>query len=174
VPALVNRDAFEAAETPAGKADVLRYELLLQFGGVYVDADFEPRKPVGDLFDGINAFFADEGPNTPTIGILGSVAGDQFFRHVVAGVPASVREHSALVEKTGPRFFARAIKSFFGPGRAIRNLGWVWEHVSRDCSKRLYGFESRYFYPYGYWERHRRDEPFPDAYAVHHWAHSWA
>ncbi len=38
-------------ETPeyAGKADVLRYEIVKQFGGLYVDVDFECYKPVDSL-----------------------------------------------------------------------------------------------------------------------------
>ena len=38
-------------------------------------------------------------------------------------------------------------------------------------------FENKYFYPYGWDELSRRFENFsvtcPDAYSVHHWAHSW-
>ncbi|MCX7273009.1 MAG: hypothetical protein NTV19_07425, partial [Burkholderiales bacterium] len=32
----------------------------------------------------------------------------------------------------------------------------------------------RLFYPYGWDEPHRAGESFPNALAVHRWAHSWA
>jgi hypothetical protein len=35
-------------------------------------------------------------------------------------------------------------------------------------------FDREVFYPYRWDERHRRDEPFPGAYAVHHWSLSWS
>jgi hypothetical protein len=173
LPELVNRVEYDAAPKVAFKADILRYELLWRYGGVYIDTDFDALKPLGDLFDDINAFFADEGPNTPSIGILGCIPGDPFYRHLIEVLPRSYREHPGDVHKTGPPFFAREIDRFFGADRYIRNLGRVWEHISRDLANRMYGFESRFFFPYGYGEQHRRHELFPDAFAVHHWAHSW-
>jgi len=174
LPDVINLFEFQSFSKPAGKADVLRYELLWRFGGVYLDTDFEPLKPLGSLFDDINTFFADQGPLAPAIGILGSVPRDPFYEHLVAALPASARNTTgSLVEKTGPGFFARELDRFFGRERLIRNLGLVWEHVNHDLTRRMYGFETRYFYPYGFWELHRRNEKFPEAYAVHHWAHSW-
>lgn len=41
VPFLRNRMAFERAPNFGEKADVLRYELLYAFGGVYVDVDMQ-------------------------------------------------------------------------------------------------------------------------------------
>ena len=41
VPPLANRAAFDAASNYGEKADILRYEILLRVGGLYVDVDFE-------------------------------------------------------------------------------------------------------------------------------------
>jgi hypothetical protein len=168
-----NRSEFNNCEKFAQKADVLRYELLWRFGGVYIDMDFEPLKPLGQAFDGINAFFADEKPGTPAIGILGSVPSDPFFEHLIEALPASIRAHTGVSEATGPMFFARELARYFAADWHIRRLGEIWEHVDWRRSRWLYGYESRYFYPYGYWEPQRRGERFPGSYAVHHWAHSW-
>src|ERR1044071_4358605 len=52
---LKNRDLYNHAEEIAPRnvgqfrADLLRYELLFQFGGVYVDADFESLRPIDSL-----------------------------------------------------------------------------------------------------------------------------
>ena len=32
---------------------------------------------------------------------------------------------------------------------------------------------TKYLYPYSYYERHRKGQEFPGAYAAHHWAASW-
>ncbi len=48
-------DVYHKTETYAGKADILRYEIIKQFGGLYVDVDFECFKPLNDLVN--NASF---------------------------------------------------------------------------------------------------------------------
>jgi glycosyltransferase involved in cell wall biosynthesis len=174
LPEIVNRAEFDRfGDNLSGKTDVLRYELLWRFGGVYLDTDFEALKPLGDLFDGLNHFAADEAPGVPGTAILGSAPESALYRHLVEALPASVREHSNYLEQSGPPFLAREIDRYFGADRLRRNLGPVWEHLSRDCSRHLYLFEGPYFYPYGHWEKHRRGEKFADAYGAHHWAHSW-
>jgi mannosyltransferase OCH1-like enzyme len=42
---MVNRDIFEGQTQYCGKADVLRYEILHQYGGVYIDADMAITRP---------------------------------------------------------------------------------------------------------------------------------
>jgi len=44
-----NRGALEAARNWGEKSDILRYEILAQFGGLYVDTDFECLAPMDDL-----------------------------------------------------------------------------------------------------------------------------
>jgi mannosyltransferase OCH1-like enzyme len=48
-PQLTNEQAFLRAPSFAMKADLLRYELLREHGGVYIDADFECHHPIDDL-----------------------------------------------------------------------------------------------------------------------------
>ena len=46
---LVNRELYDRTHDYREKADLLRYELLYQIGGVYVDLDFECLKPLDIL-----------------------------------------------------------------------------------------------------------------------------
>jgi inositol phosphorylceramide mannosyltransferase catalytic subunit len=62
------------------RADLLRYEILHRFGGVYVDVDFECVRPIDDLLSGIDCFAAWEVPDV-WIGnaILGATRGNPFM-----------------------------------------------------------------------------------------------
>src|SRR5262249_19779423 len=44
---LRNQAQFDASPQYCGKSDILRYELLLRFGGIYVDADMRCLRPFG-------------------------------------------------------------------------------------------------------------------------------
>lgn len=46
---MINRDAYLGATTMAQKADILRLELLYQYGGIYMDTDVEPVKSIAPL-----------------------------------------------------------------------------------------------------------------------------
>ena len=43
------RDMFEASGNNGQKSDIFRFEILREYGGVYVDTDFECLKPFDDL-----------------------------------------------------------------------------------------------------------------------------
>ena len=47
---MINRSALDAATTMAQKADILRLEILYQFGGIYLDTDVEPVKSIAPLY----------------------------------------------------------------------------------------------------------------------------
>ena len=54
---LKNRKLYEGERTYCGKADILRYEILYQYGGIYIDADSEwlGTRDLGELIDSTNA-----------------------------------------------------------------------------------------------------------------------
>ena len=156
LPALRNQEQFDAATSQAQRADILRYEILHRDGGVYVDTDFECLKPIDRLLDGVEAFIASENGLMLSIGIMGAIPRHPFFDAVIRAIPASLEgapAHRAPNETTGPHLVTR---------------------VHRDCPEvPIAVFGPELFYPYLYNESYRRDEPFPDAYAVHHWNGAW-
>lgn len=156
LPRLINAAEFDAATTWAGKADIARYELLLRYGGVYVDADFECLKPVDALLDGCSAFAASEDDFWVSIGIMGGIAGHPWFWSLVDEVPQSFAglRGAPTNELTGPVMATRTV-----------------EQMPREHQPRV--FERSLFYPYGCSEPERAGGPFPDAYGVHHWGASW-
>src|SRR5436190_16517529 len=56
LPELGDRRALERARHHAERANLVRYEVLRRFGGVYVDTDVECLRPIGPLLSGVRAF----------------------------------------------------------------------------------------------------------------------
>ncbi|MEO1551744.1 MAG: glycosyltransferase, partial [Pseudomonadota bacterium] len=54
------RAAFDAAGSPAQRADILRLALLAREGGLYVDLDDLPRAPVDDMLNGADLVVVQE------------------------------------------------------------------------------------------------------------------
>ena len=57
------RDRINEMEEISGKADILRWELLYEYGGVFVDADSYCIEPVTDLVEKYEAFVSYENEN---------------------------------------------------------------------------------------------------------------
>ena len=56
MPKLRNQAQFDAMNELAGKADILRYELLYDYGGFFIDADSVCVNPLDDFFTENKAF----------------------------------------------------------------------------------------------------------------------
>ncbi len=158
LPEIRNRDIYDRCIHLSQKSDVLRYEILLREGGVYLDTDFECLRNIEPLIDGKSAFAAyrenREGERRSKgfgSSIFGSVAGHPLLRELVEKLPAvDPRESLAL----GPNFFTRYAETY--PDVA--------------------GLPAKWFYPISWWQVSRdgpRQEAFGDAYAVHHWSSKW-
>lgn len=156
LPPLVNAATFASAQSPAQKADILRYELLYNYGGVYVDTDFECLKNIEPLLGGVKAFAACEAWNIVSIGILGSTPGHPLLQKAIELVPGSFQNHEHVPDQTGPLFFSKI----------------AFDYVARYPGS-VHLFDRHFFYPYHWKEPHRRHESFPWAFAVHHWNGSW-
>jgi mannosyltransferase OCH1-like enzyme len=176
LPEMSNKKEFDAADKMAAKSDILRYDICHRYGGIYIDSDLEPLRPIEDLLDGVNAFYGDERPHTPCNAILGCAKNDPFFGRLVEQLPASFAGEGDIVDKTGPRFLKRELDAFLG-----ENAKLEWDHgqkrrhrhASADNTRQVFGYDWRTFYPYYYTEEQREWDTFPDAYARHHWTASW-
>ena len=43
---LFNKELFDSINNPGSKSDILRYEILYTYGGIYIDTDFECIRPI--------------------------------------------------------------------------------------------------------------------------------
>lgn len=154
---LRNREAFDLAERIAPgsegqlRSDVARYEILERFGGVYVDCDFEPLRPIDALLDD-HCFAAWETDDVwVNNAIIGATVGHPLMRDLVVRLPHNIRVNRGKRPNhlTGPRFLTPLAKRH-----------------------RVTVHPSAMFYPYRWDELDRAGEDFPDAYAVHHWSNA--
>ncbi len=158
LPPLRNRALYDAAGKLCPgfegqlRSDVLRYELLYHYGGVWVDTDFEPRKPLDGLLEGVSCFAAWERQGTVVNNaIMGAVPCHPFIARLVDELPASVRSGKGKrpSKVSGPHFLTAQYRA--------RPEG-------------VTVFDQELFYPYRCDELDRAGEEFPGAYAAHHWA----
>ncbi len=117
LPSLQNRLQFETMPHLAGKADILRYEILLQFGGVYIDADAECVSPLTDDLLVNRGFAVLENeyfrPGVIANGVIGCEPNCPLMAKLVEGISAmgdlSATPVLDVWKTTGPLFFTRSL-----------------------------------------------------------------
>jgi hypothetical protein len=163
----------------AAKSDILRYEICARLGGVYIDSDFEPLKPIEPILAGVETFQADELDDRPCNALFGCVPGDPFYKAAVEALPDSIKRGGDIVETTGPGFLKRIIADYLGPRRYRQDdpapgvEGRRWKVLSADGSRHIHGFHWSVFYPYHFENPELENKPFPKAFGKHHWTASW-
>lgn len=159
MPALRNQFWFDRAPSYAGQADIARLELLYLFGGVYVDTDEEPLRSIEDLIAEMSCFIASEDGQWLSTGVVGCTPRHPFLARLIDGVPDSLLTNPDAPPnvQTGPQYVTRT---------------WLTYKESAGVEP-IEILPAPLFYPYHFSEPERAGGPFPDAYAVHHWAKTW-
>jgi mannosyltransferase OCH1-like enzyme len=133
------------------RSDLLRYEVLYHFGGVYVDTDMEPRQPIDGLL-GPGCWAAWEQQDV-WIGnaIIGAERHAPFLRRILDALPDSVERNVGRRPNisTGPHLVTK---------------------LYREHPNELRVYPQGVAYPYRWDEPHRADERFPDALCIHRWS----
>ena len=162
---LKRQRAFEQVPNQGMRSDILRYEILHQLGGLYIDTDFECLRSFDDLlyldfFTGIaydsscclyNGLIAC----TPKHPIMAACRDNLSLPvRIMSRVKSSV-----IMQLTGPYFFTRQFFSYCTP-----------------LTGKVVAFPMDYFYPLPNNVRTTKD-PYsyikPCSYAIHHWDVSW-
>ncbi len=188
------RDLFDQSENYGEKSDILRCELLLKHGGVYVDADFECLKPFDELLRKYDFFAGIEPPHE----IIESSRVLLISNALIGTVPNHpiLKRHKELIrerwKKAENECFTNIekvlVRTFLSFGRAVEERLDSPEYVNVV-------FPSTYFYPIrpmflrnppeppNVFKRLlmafdlRRERPFshvvPETIAIHHFASTW-
>ena len=159
------RSLYDSITNVAQKSDFLRYHILNQFGGLYVDTDFECIKPFDDLL--YLDFFTGIGYPKKLelyIGLIASVPKHPIINHLINHLTTARYGGSwrKMFNTTGSYFFT---KMFL-------------KKVKAD-TRGVVAFPTDFFYPYP--NNFVRKDPDVDpysyirlcSYAIHHWAVSW-
>lgn len=162
---LRNRDLIDQSRNPGEISDLMRYEILYRYGGVYLDIDFEclrslePLHYLYDFYIGIQPLDSDL--VQLGIGIIGSIPGHPLLNACIERVKDGWNNkhlEQKATARTGP---IHCTKVFYA---AADKNGL--------CDIAL---PASYFYPLGCKEydidiiRWVQE----GAFAVHHWAKSW-
>jgi hypothetical protein len=123
---LRNQAQFDASPQYCGKADILRYEVLLRHGGIYVDADMRCLRPFedGDLRHAFLSVYEDEGrlPGLINPCLLGCEPGSPVIEEAVASIgrlsPDQVAATAAWL-CTGPTLLTRCVNQCRPAGARI-------------------------------------------------------
>ena len=107
----------DAQLSPVVKSDVLRYELLSLFGGIYVDTDIEVERSFDELL-GETFFCADEGAGNIGSALLGSVPFHPLPRAMLDAIYKNYCEHGTpktpnqQMNLCGPWLLTETVKRF--------------------------------------------------------------
>ena len=155
---LQNRAAFDDATLLSSKSNIARYEIVEREGGLYVDCDFEPLRPVEALLTGADLVLSEETPGFYCNALFAATSGHPVLRRAIDELPTSHYEQPDVPSplRTGPAFWTRCVQRD-APFARHRVRVLTRDHV----------------YPYSHQQMHLRDESFAEAWAVHHWAASW-
>jgi hypothetical protein len=157
---LYNKKFFEGNKSPGVRSDLMKWEIIEQFGGFYLDVDYECLMPLDDLlcYDFVTAIqHLDTSFVQLGAAFFGAHPHHPILKHCIETIKDDWR-HINIPMKTGPIHFT---KSFY--------------KVAGKNGKLDIAFPASYFYPLGAQESELQYDVWLEqgAYAVHHWAKSW-
>lgn len=157
---LYNQRFFDENTSPGVRSDLMKWEIIERFGGVYVDVDYECLQPIDDLlcYDFVTAIQPlDSGCVQLGAAFFAAHPEHPILKHCIETIKDDWHLKIAPA-KTGP---IHMTKSFL--------------KVAGRNNKLDIALPASYFYPLGVTEKemHYEDWIAKGAYAVHHWAKSW-
>lgn len=175
-----NRDLFEMSDNWGEKSDILRLEILLKYGGVYVDTDFECVRPESfeKLHKGFDFYIGFESLEHGFIGkfnmfkmcnaIIGAIPQHPIIKDLVENMRANFmayRPHAGPIGTTGPGYLTRIICEYV--------------ETKVDGYRNMY-FPATFFYPFSAIDVENfipgSQETLPiflETLGVHYWNMSW-
>jgi mannosyltransferase OCH1-like enzyme len=106
---LRRKEVYETLRVPAVRADILRLEVLYRHGGVYVDTDFECRRSLEPLIDGLDFFSGYLKPGRVNNAFIGSTPGHPLL-DVALDTLTPVKFHGYDKNAAGPLFLNELVK----------------------------------------------------------------
>ncbi|CAF1100679.1 unnamed protein product [Didymodactylos carnosus] len=151
---LYNQKRFDQTNLLKQKSDIARYEIIFQYGGVYLDVDFEPLKTIEPLLHGIKAFVAWESKEFVCNGVFGGIPGHEFIKDLVLDLDSNWMTfvNGTVNQQTGPHYMTKHLKK-----------------TKLTMESGFQAFPTHIFFPYPWYQ----DDPGfynPLSFAVHHFS----
>lgn len=133
------------------RADVVSYELIYEYGGIYANTDMECLRSLDPILEDVDAFAGWEVIGVLSNALMGCTPKHPFFDAVIEELPYRFDRMRGcpMSESTGPRLLTDI-------------------HEKRAD---LTAFPQTHFIPYGYEQMEEEWLPHPEAYTSHHWGH---
>jgi mannosyltransferase OCH1-like enzyme len=159
VPPLTNGDLLPKCYCLAQQSDLVRYEILKLYGGVYIDTDLECLKPINELIKDLDFFGAWKRSDRMSNALFGGVPGHPIFIDLVS----KFRENfsNEQLSAMGPSYFRMIVESH--PGQKI-----FGEHTFQALLQREYVARGR---AEGFPVKVK--DPRPESYVVNHHSSQW-
>lgn len=158
---LYTQSFFDSAKNFGTKADLLRFEILYRYGGVYIDLDFECLQPLDELHYLYDFYTALQPLDSKVVQLGSALIGARPKHPIIRNFLLSMKEswsERGVLRRTGPVQFSKIFYMTAGRGG------------SKDIA-----FPASYFYPLGCreYEMNREEWIKCGAYGIHHWASVW-
>ncbi|MDY6987343.1 MAG: glycosyltransferase [Thermodesulfobacteriota bacterium] len=172
-------EIFDSYSHGIQRADAIRYFVLLRYGGLYVDLDFECLRPVDDILSK-STFVIGHQPRKHAAlhgedslvgnGFMASVPGHPFLLEIIGAmraIDASIAFHHDVLSTTGPVMINNVLKAYAGDDVVVLEDTVVYpfargsEELDRLIEK---GAESLSL---------KKQCIRSGTYAIHYWANSW-
>lgn len=174
---MVNREIFESSRSYGEKSDILRYEILYQYGGLYVDTDFACFNPAYfNVFHRSLDFYISFLPAEYVLfrmgtSIIGSAPNHPFLLQLISELNHNFKKKKGAVPmaKTGTAYFTNMMELYLS------------EYEENRKSVTL--LPPSFFYPFthneiktevkGGLQSIRSKDVAPETCAIHFWEGSW-
>lgn len=130
--------------SPASATNYIRLLLINMFGGIYMDVDFEAKKPL-DYFTSLEAFAAEQDTGMLCNAIFGAGAGHPWIQHQLK------------------------LKGDWG----LHDAAWGVYTMSEAPKEGLTTIPTSWVYPFSYKTPKEDRNVGDDAFVVHHWDGTW-
>ena len=120
---LVRKEAYERLRNPAERSDIIRLEVLLRFGGIYVDTDVECLRSIEPLLEGVEFCTTYVKRGMLSNAFIGAKPGHPILERAVRELRPRT-EYGVDREATGPVFLTKLIRQY--PEVTIFPLGYFY------------------------------------------------
>lgn len=158
-----NKDLFDTTPNQGQKSDLLRYAVLNEFGGIYMDTDFLMVDTFDSLLD-LDFFCGisfDEKPNLFN-GLIGSSSSNPIIKELLnLDKPLQFHDAMLLMDSTGPFFLTRKFLQLLS-----------------NCPDAV-ALPNSFFYPYPNFDQCKtlgtnyKDYIKPETVCCHMWSSAW-